>query len=268
MWRTIRHYAYALEHRADLLREIRWLKRRGVRMPPGIAREIWVDPSQVGPYIRFLRFIQPDENILLLDVGGNIGQWCETFLGFFPKTTVMGFEPVPEVFQQYKNRFLRNPGVRAFQVALSDRAGEASIHVGEALGLSSLTEYSPALKPLGVRFSRTEMVVLDTLDRYDLRSAQAGKTFLKIDVQGHELHVLQGAKNSLARVDIVFVECSFAQEYREEPPSFAHITKLLVDFDFYPIVFGSHGHCLSPYGWERDVTFVKRPLLDKIWGEG
>ncbi len=268
MWGTLRHYAHAVEQRAELLRETQWLKKRGVRLPPGTERRIWADPAGMAPYVRLPRFINPDENVFLIDVGGNTGYWCETFLEFFPKTTVAAFEPVSEAFRQYKNRFLQNPGVRVFQVALSDRQGEAPIHVGESLGRSSLLEYSGAIQEaFKIGFSGTETVPLNTLDSYPLPlPSKASKTLLKIDVQGHELEVLKGSKNSLPGIDAALVECSFAEEYKGAPFSFAHIVKLLVDFDLYPIVFGEYDRRLGPYGWERDVLFVKRPLLDKIWG--
>lgn len=269
MWKIIRHYAHAIAQRAELFHETLWLEKREIRLPRGIGRRIWTSPTGVSPYIRLLRFLHPDESLFLIDVGGNTGYWCETFLEFFPKTTVAAFEPVTEAFLQYKKRFLGNPAVRVFQSALSDRQGEAPIHVGESLGRSSLLEYSGAVqKAFRIGFSGTETVPLNTLDSFRLLPNKASKTFLKIDVQGHEFEVLKGSKSSLPGIDAVFVECSFAQEYKEAPPSFAPIVELLVGFDLYPIVFGEHDHRLSLYGWERDVLFVKRPLLDKIWGVG
>ena len=41
--------------------------------------------------------------------------------------------------------------------------------------------------------------------------------------------------------------------------------KLLKKIDFYPIIFQDYGQSISSYGFERDVIFVKKRLLDKIF---
>ena len=89
---------------------------------------------------------------------------------------------------------------------------------------------------------------------------------LKVDVQGHEVEVLKGATKSLDHIDVVLLECSFAEEYKNTLPSFAHASSLLLDHGLYPVIFRDYWRRLSPYAWERDVIFVKRRLIDALWG--
>jgi hypothetical protein len=128
--------------------------------------------------------------------------------------------------------------------------------------LTQYTEEANAFyKPLSEPSEKTPCKRLDgfAFDRSDAR------LFVKIDVQGFEIEVIRGALNTLKTAELVLVECSFADEYAEKEPSFAPICAMLRDCDLYPIVFQDFGRSLSNYAFERDVLFVKRERLGKIW---
>ena len=91
------------------------------------------------------------------------------------------------------------------------------------------------------------------------------QSVLKIDVQGLEVEVLKGATNSLKIFDLIIIECSFVKEYLDTEPSFSDIVVLLKKNDFYPIIFQDYDKSIASYSFERDVIFVKKYLLDKIF---
>ena len=88
---------------------------------------------------------------------------------------------------------------------------------------------------------------------------------MKVDVQGHELPVLQGGLRSLARVDIAIIESSFANDYADLEPSFGEVTGLLTKHGLFPIIFLDYGRTLGPYAWQRDCIFVKSQYLPNIF---
>ena len=107
---------------------------------------------------------------------------------------------------------------------------------------------------------KMEIMKLDDLDfKFHNQSV------LKIDVQGFELEVLKGALNSLKIFDLIIIECSFVKEYIDSEPTFSDIVVLLKKINFYPIIFQHYGKTLSSHPFERDVIFVKKNLLNKIF---
>jgi len=135
-----------------------------------------------------------------IDVGANIGDWT------LPAASVVGregrvlaFEPVPRMAEALRksawaNRFAQ---VRVFGVALSDRAGEADFSVeAENSGGSRLGRMPDDRQRTfsGLR------VKVTTLDEVAAAEALRAVALIKIDVEGFEAEVLQGAARTLAQL--------------------------------------------------------------------
>jgi len=266
MFRYIQHYAHAIDLRVSLLCELRHAARAGKSIPEKIMRRVLKCPHGYDDKILLLRLLDPATDNLLIDVGGNTGYWCESFLEFFPNSRVVAFEPQKREFEAYRQRFSGVPNVAVHNVGLSDKEGRADIHVAQCSAHSSLHEYAAAQPALQNCVEATEEVRLLTLDSHGLGAMPVARKFLKVDVQGHEMSVLQGAVETLPHIDVVLVECSFLSEYENVAPSFAHVASLLRDFDIYPVMFRNHGTALGPHAWERDVIFCKSSLLNHVWG--
>ena len=88
---------------------------------------------------------------------------------------------------------------------------------------------------------------------------------LKIDVQGHEVEALLGAGQTLQDTDVMLAEVSFVNEYKDRAPSFSHVCELARKANLYPIAFQDYMQSIFTYAIERDVLFVKRKLLDKVY---
>lgn len=141
----------------------------------------------------------------VLDVGGNLGDFAAAARQAWPDARVTSFEPIAEVAAAQTRRAAGRWWVEC--VALSDRAGEAMLNV-------SATQHSASsLQPLGgVR--RREFGIADRLvpERVltrllnDYRHRVAGRLLVKVDVEGHELAVLQGGAKVLALAETVVVE--------------------------------------------------------------
>lgn len=127
-----------------------------------------------------------------LDIGANVGMYSH----FMRKHSrhVVAFEPVDslafKLAQRYRTKF------NVERIALSDRNGTATLHIPVAgehsvTGLSSLADV--ATRMYGAR--RDVEIRAARLD--DIYSGDAG--FIKIDVEGHELAVLDGAIHTIAR---------------------------------------------------------------------
>lgn len=260
------HYGHAFEIRGLLLSEYCRLRRREPAIPAGLAWRIWREPSHMEDLLNLARFIGPREKILLLDLGGNVGNWAAEFLTFFPRTDIIAFEPDPRAHAGYASRFHGRPNVSLHQVAVSSAPGKATFHMADNTVYSSLEAYSETQADRGITIGKDCTVALEPLDSFDIDTSGYDATVLKIDVQGHEIEALLGATKTLQSVDVLIGELSFASQYEGAEPSFARTCNLLHAAGLYPAIFQDYGRQLGPHAFERDVVFARRNRLDRLYG--
>lgn len=92
-------------------------------IPAGKLFRILRCPSRHEDPLNIARFISADGSVLLVDVGGNTGDWAKLFCEYFPGTTVMAFEPDPRATEAYERKFARDPHCRGIAHAVSDHSG-------------------------------------------------------------------------------------------------------------------------------------------------
>jgi FkbM family methyltransferase len=143
---------------------------------------------------------------VLLDVGAHKGETVEYFLESFDNE-IYAFEPVSDNFRSLAARFDGQRRVKCIHKALGATSGEATISLQE-------DSQTHSLKHLSQNFSgvdRSENVAISTVDdicrEFDISRIE----ILKIDTEGYEVEVLDGAKQSLSesRVRTVFCEITF-----------------------------------------------------------
>jgi FkbM family methyltransferase len=160
----------------------------------------------------------------VIDIGGNVGQFAGAILRAHPGVRVYSFEPVPECYEQLLLLREREPSLRPFRLALSDREGEAEFHVSRYSPSSSIQEMLPAHLDAWP-FTEYESKIKVRLARLDAVAAELElepPVLAKLDVQGHELAAIRGGRETLARCQRIVIECNFAPLY-EGQPSFDEI---------------------------------------------
>ena len=122
----------------------------------------------------------------VFDVGAHIGMTALEFSDEFPDADVWAFEPHPGNFERMKANLIGKPDVRLYQLGLGAERGALPFHFDED-------------HPSMARIAEDgEMrVEIDTLDRFATANGVGSIDLLKIDVEGHELPVLQGARGLL-----------------------------------------------------------------------
>jgi FkbM family methyltransferase len=263
----IYHYAHAIETRLFQMFELSLMKRKGSPFGSQFRRQVWRVPTQTEDWVNIARFFDPNERLLLVDIGANVGDFTSAFLSIYKSARSVCFEPVGSTFERLGERFSGDARVESHRVALSDVEGISEIYLQDQSTLSSFAKYTSEANDL----HRTEMVRTKSeetqtrrLDSFQLPNGH-DRMFVKIDVQGFEIEVIRGAMQTLSLADAVLIECSFADEYEGKEPSFSPACALLRQCNLYPIVFQDYNRLLSNYAFERDVLFVRRELLSRIW---
>jgi FkbM family methyltransferase len=163
------------------------------------------DPSLNGEYhlIERLAEIQPS---LVIDVGANHGDWTAHVVHFIPSATVHAFEINPSLVDQLQARFNSSRRVVVNNCGLSDTAGTIQAKIFENDTLSSIVEGFDLHPEVG---SSTQTVFVNTLDDYVAGLGEDQVDFLKIDVEGGEHMVLNGAKKLLAARKIRLIQFEY-----------------------------------------------------------
>lgn len=138
----------------------------------------------------------------VIDVGANLGIVSFILAKRFPLRTIHAFEPAPSTFRSFKaNMELNNClGICASQYAVADHEGEVPFNanpLGRAINSIALSSTN-----------HTIQVPCTTLDAYARRNSITEIAFLKVDVEGFEASVFQGAQTILSqqRAAIVYYE--------------------------------------------------------------
>jgi FkbM family methyltransferase len=169
--------------------------------------------------ITYRKLIQHFNIDLIIDVGANEGQFSQSMrmLGFTGK--ICSFEPLSDVFKVLSGKAEKDNLWQVFNLALGNTDEQQEINVSKNRVSSSLLEMMPEhvkQEPESLVISRQKITVkrLDTI--WDQISPGSGNIFLKLDVQGFEKYVLQGAAGSLKHIKLIQLEMALVPLYKEE----------------------------------------------------
>lgn len=203
---------------------------RGIHIP-AYLQYVWLKGFKVETFI---------------DVGAYTGQVSKAIRHMFPHATIYAFEPVVDNYNAIKkciapnNFFLEN-------TAISNNVGKSKFFINNSSPASSLLHINPKYRNIYPSLSHEDKIEVKTttLDSYFKSKKLKHLIFLKIDVQGAEQLILQGAVETLGSVDIIHIETAFDELY-EKQASFTQIYEFLIrkgfkykgnirETDFYPI---------------------------------
>lgn len=151
---------------------------------------------------------------------------------------VLGFEPNPNAFAALERR--KGPNETYLPFALGD-GHDHVLNIYNASGFSSLLEIRPEMRELIPSFQNgtvlREKLPVSTR-RMDSCAEIPEFDFLKIDIQGAELLVLQNGRARLSQAVVVQIEVSFLPLYRNQP-AFGAIDTELRAMGFLPHSFAA-----------------------------
>jgi FkbM family methyltransferase len=155
------------------------------------------------PLQDILRTREAISNGTMLDIGANIGLTSVTRAMLGDASLIYAAEPAPDNFACLVRTVFDN-GLQGIvlpdRVAISDRDGTASLRISGSIGGHALREGVPGLDVTTMRLdSWIEKLGIDV----------RAICYVKVDTQGYESHVLDGAPDLLARAGIVW-ELEFA----------------------------------------------------------
>ena len=225
---------------------------------------------------------------VVLDVGANIGQSVDRFREYLPTASIYSFEPNPATFEKLQMKSLMDNNLQCFNVGIGSEKAELpfflnpdsgsnsfykiNIH-GDAFALSNSKEsrknHNRTTLKQNLTYNTEVSIPVDSLDNICNSIGINKVTILKIDTQGYEYEVLEGARNILPLTLIVEAEVMFSDSY-EKKSSFREIESVLSEYGFvlWEIPY------IGKFATEKfnrinfiDAQFVNIPMLKKLEAE-
>lgn len=185
----------------------------------------------------------------IFDVGANEGQTLEWMRHHQPAAKFYCFEPVHSAFQKLKKNAAQDHNCITENIAFGEAAGEKTIRLFETYSvLNSLKDELMSTE----KNAKEEVIKIDTIDAYCKAKSIKQIDLLKIDTEGYELKVLEGADNMIANHQITFIYCEVGfQRSNQRNTWFPDLLTYLDSKGYY--FFGMYD--LSSHDWKRGNLF-------------
>lgn len=189
---------------------------------------------------------------VVFDVGANKGRWTREHKRLIPDAQFFMFE----ANSQHEGK-LRKIGDRYFLGVLSADGLPADFYringTGDSLYIEKTEHYGVESKVRVNTRTLGQLCIDENLPKPD---------FIKLDVQGAELDILQGAGSLLQECSLVLMECPIV-EYNEGAPSFSQYIDFMKARDFHPIAMPEQ-HTRGGQLLQIDVVFIRGDLRDLL----
>jgi FkbM family methyltransferase len=140
----------------------------------------------------------------IFDIGANNGTWTQETLKYFPNSNYYLFEPQSYLINEMQSKFPTLNNVQLFNVGVGNQDGELLFTIHDRDDSCSFDITQEEATKHGFKQIKTPIVRLDSfIDQNNLDLPD----LLKIDAEGFDIEVLEGAQNTIQKnVQIILVE--------------------------------------------------------------
>lgn len=205
-----------------------------------------------------------NQNLVIFDVGANVGNYSLYIKKINPNTDIYAFEPHPKTFQKLEKTASQN-NFNAFNVGCGESEGNLTIYdYAQNDGSSHASLYKGVMEDIYQKESIATEVKIIPLDPFIEKLIVENKIsqidLLKIDTEGHELAVLQGAKSALEKGIIKAIHFEFNSMNIISRTFFKDFMDLLPNYQFYRMLPDSL-HKIEKYDPIYDEIFAFQNIV-------
>lgn len=167
---------------------------------------------------RLINLIEKNDIDVIIDCGANTGTYGEKIRQLGYGGDIISFEPIKRIYDELKKNAEKDDKWSAYNFALGDCNEKQIINISENLSSSSILDMLPlhvktAPNTKTVDTEKIEVRKLSSI--YNDLDIKEKIIYFKIDVQGYEHKVLDGAEEILDKFRGLQVEMSLVQLYDE-----------------------------------------------------
>lgn len=209
----------------------------------------------------FLRRLAPRlQGGVLLDVGANHGFYTDHLRRLAPGASIHAFEPHPLTFARLAAR-MDQAGVKLVQAALGESVGEGELFdfaARDGSTQASLSREAVALYDAAITAHR---IACTTLDAYLATEGIGVVDLLKIDTEGHDLHVLRGARRAIAARRIRVIQFEFVPANIATRVTMRDMFEALPGYEIHRLCLNGALLPLGPYDVKRCEIYGTQNLV-------
>ena len=230
-----------------------------------LGRLIYCDDFEADERQFFNTFLRPGD--VFVDAGANIGLFsliAAHRVG--PGGHVHAFEPCAQTFERLQANVALNgfANVSCHPLALSSENASLEMRVSE----EGFDAWNSLAQPTAGSRVDTETVACVTWDDFAQKHDLVGRvTFMKIDVEGWETHLLSGARATLSREDAPTLQVEFTEEAtRSAGSSCERLYQALEEMGYRMFVYDARSNRLVPDPLRESYPYLnlvaaKRPEM-------
>jgi FkbM family methyltransferase len=154
----------------------------------------------------------------VLDVGANVGKYAIDIRELGYNGEIISFEPLKDVFKDLKKNTEKDKHWNCENFALGDFDGETEINIAGNLASSSILDMLPSHEESAPesKYVGTEKIAVKQLDSVlGNYCNKEDSIYMKIDAQGYEKSILDGALKSLNQIKVLQLELSLIPLYKD-----------------------------------------------------
>jgi len=158
----------------------------------------------------------------VIDVGANVGDFAKIIREVLPQARIYSLEPLPDCFEKMKLALRNDKNFFPLNIAAGSKEDTLKFYRSFHSPSSSFLEMEDLHKRAFPQSSEGQSpepinVNVNTLDKIFSDIQPEKNILLKIDVQGFEAEVINGASGLLSITTIVLIEMSFVKLYKNLP---------------------------------------------------
>jgi len=187
-----------------------------------------------------IRYLKENELLVkqgaILDIGANVGGWSKGFLDVDRSYGIHLFEPAPATYESLLRNFsAENRSSKLFFNACAVGQSEESklfYHYKDNPSWSTFYRRKTAERKYGLNVPDTFYVPTITVDEY-CRSHHINRiSFMKIDVEGSEIDVLEGGRRMFAEGKIDYFQFEYGGTYLDAGTSLRRVFHFATENDY------------------------------------
>ena len=153
--------------------------------------------------------IKSKNNMIIFDIGANIGSYSKKILEINSDAIIYAFEPHPQNYQKLITN-INCKQFKAYNYAVGSKTGETLLYdYKDVNGSTHASIYKDVIEKIHNKASDNCKVETVRLDEFCLKNQVAKIDFLKIDTEGNELDVLLGIRDYIKLGKIAYIHFEF-----------------------------------------------------------
>ena len=166
-------------------------------------------------------------DLIIFDIGANIGQSIDRFRKYQKNAKIFSFEPDPSVYKLLEFKKNNDPNLFTYNIALSNKKKKSILYTQNNSGESSLLKMNTNKLNSNIPIK----IKCDTISRFCKKNKIKNIDILKIDTQGSEYNIIKGCGNFLKNIFIIEAEIIFNNTWKNSP-SIGELENFLKRFGF------------------------------------